>query len=176
MGGLTIQIDWQYFLGIMFGLIVVAWYSNGRFTALETSMVWVKETLRDIKTGADNAANPAFAANSPVDLNETGKVWVVQSGLKEYIDSNSDYFLKECDGTKDTNPYEVQKHTFKLFDDINFDPAFEDRLKKFAFDKGTTMAVLRRVGGIYLRNICLERFGMKRDDIDKHDPLQHSEA
>lgn len=167
---ILIQINWVYFLGIMGALIGIAWYTNGRFTALEVSMNWVKEILKDLKTGADNASNPAFGSHSPVNLNPTGEVWVVESGLKEYIDNNKDFFLKQCAEKKETNPYEVQKHTFKIFDEINFDPALDDKLKKFAFEKGTSMAVIRRVGGIYLRNICLENFGMKKDEIDKHDP------
>lgn len=169
---LTISIEWPYFLGIVGTLILMAWYSSARFTALETSMEWVKEILKDLKTGADNAANPAFAAGSPVNLNSTGEIWIYESGLKDYINSNKDSFLKQCVEKKETNPYEVQKHTFKIFDEIIFDAAFEDKLKKFAFEKGTTMSVVRRIGGIYLRNICLDSFGMNKDEIDRHDPTR----
>ncbi len=167
---LNITIGWEWALGIFGALILIAWKGSARFTALETSMDWVKDTLKDLKTGADNAANPAFAAHSPVNLNATGEVWILESGLKNYIDTNRDLLLKQCVEKKGTNPYEVQKQTFKLFDEIEFDPIFEDKLKKFAFDKGTTMSVIRRIGGIYLRNICLEDFGMNKDEIDSHDP------
>lgn len=170
MDGVTIQIGWEYFLGIIGALIGVAWYSNGRFTALETSMDWVKDTLKDLKTAADNTANPAFAAHSPINLTPLGEMWLVESGLKEYIDSNKDFFLQQCTDKKETNPYEVQKHAFKLFDDTRFDEPTEDKFKKFAYSKGTSMAVLRRVGGIYLRNLCLESFGMNKEDIEKHEP------
>ena len=33
----------------------MAWYSNGRFTALETSMDWVKNMLLDLKKSIDDA-------------------------------------------------------------------------------------------------------------------------
>lgn len=167
---MNIQISWEYFLGIMAGLICVAWYSNGRFTALETSMKWVINKLDELKLANDNAQNPAFGAKSPVNLNATGEQWIIDSGLKEYVDKNKDYFLSVCQDKKETNPYEVQNHIFKLFDELNFDPALEDKLKKFAFLKGTTMAVMRRIGAIYLRNLCLDNFGMNREDIDRHDP------
>ena len=174
MNGLNIQISWEWALGIIGTLITLAavgaWNTSKRFTALETSMEWVKETLHDLKTGADNAANPAYTARSPLSLNQAGERWLIDSGLKEYIDANKEYFIKECEAKKGTNPYEVQKHAFRLFDEINFDPALEDKLKNFAYNTRTTMAVLRRVGGIYLRNICLESFEMKEEDIDKHDP------
>lgn len=170
MNELTVHINWIYFLGIVGSLIGFAWYTNGRFTALETSMNWVRELLRELKVNADNARTPAFASHSPINLNPTGEHWLVESGLKEYIDLNKDYFIGLCQNKKDTNPYEVQEYAFKIFDDIVFDPALSDKLKKFAFEKGTTMAVVRRIGGIYFRNLCLDHFGMNREDIDKHKP------
>ncbi|WP_456840709.1 hypothetical protein [Bradyrhizobium sp. USDA 4486] len=39
----------------MSALIAMAWYSNGRFTALETSMDWVKNMLVDLKRSIDDA-------------------------------------------------------------------------------------------------------------------------
>ncbi|MCW2114438.1 hypothetical protein M2210_006372 [Bradyrhizobium elkanii] len=43
MEGITVHIGWEYFLGLLGTLVAVAWYSNGRFTALETELapvVW----------------------------------------------------------------------------------------------------------------------------------------
>ena len=170
MDGLTIKIGWEYFLGIMAALILVAYYSNGRFTALETSMKWVQDILRELKLLTDNSAKPAFATHSPVNLNETGKQWLVESGLGKYVEDSKEYFLKMCQEKKDTNPYEVQKHIFRLLDEHTFDAAFEDKLKKFAFEKGTTMAVVKRIAAIHVRNLCLDTFGMNKEDIDKHKP------
>jgi hypothetical protein len=70
----------------------------------------------------------------------------------------------------DSNPYEVQNNAFKAFDDLELSRVFEDKLKVFAYSKGTTMEVMRRVGGIYLRNLCLSDKGMTSEEIDKHDP------
>ncbi|APO49705.1 hypothetical protein LUI11_35090 [Bradyrhizobium diazoefficiens] len=55
MEGITIHIGWEYFVGLLSALIAVAWYSSGRFTALETSMDWVKNTLLDLKKSIDDA-------------------------------------------------------------------------------------------------------------------------
>jgi hypothetical protein len=170
MDGLIIHISWEWALGIVGTLIIIAWQGSRRFSVLETSMEWVKETLHDLKTGADNASNPAYAVHSPVNLNSTGEIWIARSGLRDYIDLRKESFFKACEIKKDTNPYEVQKRTFKLLDELEFDLAFEDALKKFSYEQGTTMSVLRRIGGIYLRNLCLENFNMKKEDIDKHDP------
>ena len=172
MDGLVIHTGWEYFLGMMAALIGIAWYSNGRFTALETSMQWVKDALHDLQVSTDNAsaAAPAFGQGSPVNLKPVGEQWLIESGWRDYIVTNKDELMRMCEETRGTNPYEVQKHIFKFFDTLALSPEFDDRLKRFAFEKGTSMGILRRVGAIHFRNLCLENFGMNRDDIDKHDP------
>jgi hypothetical protein len=170
MDGITIHIGWEYFLGIIAALLGVAWYTNGRFTALETSMQWVRDILSDLKTASDNVITPAFGSRSPVNLNATGEEWLVDSGLKDYLDTHKDELIEMCEEKRDTNPYEVQKHIFRVFDTLVFEDNFEDELKKFAFEKGATMNIVRRVGAIYFRNLCLAKFGMNKDDIDRHDP------
>lgn len=167
---MTIIIDGPYFIGIFAGFVTIAWYTSARFTALETSMQWVKDILNDLKIGSDNAARPAFGSHSPVSLNELGEAWLTESGLKDYIDSHKADLMKICEEKRDTNPYEVQKHIFKSFDNLVLETNFDDNLKKFAFDKETTMGILRRIGAIYFRNVCLVEFGMSKEDIDKHDP------
>jgi hypothetical protein len=54
MNGLTIYVDWQYFLGILGALIGMAYYANGRITKIETTIEWLKETLLEIKQQLDN--------------------------------------------------------------------------------------------------------------------------
>jgi hypothetical protein len=50
MNGLIIYVDWQYFLGILGALIGMAYYANGRFTKIETTVEWLKKILLEIKT------------------------------------------------------------------------------------------------------------------------------
>ena len=168
---MTINISWEYFLGIVAFLIGMAWYSGSRFSAIETSIQWLKDTVNELKTSFDNASStPAFGAHSPVNLTSVGEIWLTESGLKEYIDTYKEELMRDCEEKKGTNPYEVQKHVFKNFDVLTLKPEFDNKLKKFAYEKRTTMNVLRRVGAIYFRNLCLESFGMHEEDIDKHDP------
>ena len=167
---MTINIGWEYFLGIMVALIAVAWYSQGRFTALETSMKWVKEILHKLDVASDNIAKPAFGSSSPINLNATGEKWLIDSGLKEYLDDQKSELMKICEEKRGTNPYEVQQHIFSAFDTLVFKPDFENKLKKFAFEQGTTMNLIRRVGAIYFRNVCLTDFDMNKEDIDKYNP------
>ena len=49
MNGLTIYVDWAYFLGIVGTLIGIAYYANGRFTKIETTVEWLKQILLEIK-------------------------------------------------------------------------------------------------------------------------------
>jgi hypothetical protein len=49
MNGLTIYVDWAYFLGIVGTLIGIAYYANGRFTKIETTIEWLKQILLEIK-------------------------------------------------------------------------------------------------------------------------------
>jgi hypothetical protein len=47
--GITIYVDWAYFLGIVGTLIGMAYYANGRFTQIETTVEWLEEILLEIK-------------------------------------------------------------------------------------------------------------------------------
>lgn len=167
MQTITINIEWYYFLGIMGSLILIAWYTSARFTALETSMQWVKEILNDVKIAFDNTTTnkPAFSSLSPINLTPTGEEWLIKSGL----DTHKNELMKTCEEKRGTNPYEVQKYIFRIFDTLDFEPDFEDKLKEFAFGKGITMNIMRRVGAIYFRNLCFDQFGMNKENIDKHD-------
>ncbi|WP_456737465.1 MULTISPECIES: hypothetical protein [unclassified Bradyrhizobium] len=53
----------------MSALIAMAWYSSGRFTALETSMDWVKNMLLDLKKSIDEA-NAEERTETPKDREE----------------------------------------------------------------------------------------------------------
>ena len=53
MNGLTIYVDWQYFLGILGALIGMAYYANGRFTKIEMTVEWLREILLEIKKQLD---------------------------------------------------------------------------------------------------------------------------
>lgn len=170
MQELIIKIDWVYFLGIIGTLIFLAYYSGSRFSVLETDMKWVKDKLNDIKINTENQMVGAFARQSPVSLTDVGKKVLEESDLKKWIDEHKDTLMLDCNGKKDTNPYEVQEYIFKYFDTLDFGDTFGNTLKQNAFAKGYSMSMLRRVGAIYFRDICLNDFQMKVEDIDKHTP------
>ena len=54
MNGITIYVDWTYFLGIVGTLMGIAYYANGRFTKIETTVEWLKEILLEIRERLEN--------------------------------------------------------------------------------------------------------------------------
>jgi len=169
MENVLIQINWPYFLGILGGLVLVAYYANGRFTKIETDMDWVKDTLKEIKNDSDGKRIQAFGTQSPITLLDKGKTILLDSGLKAYIDRNQDELIRQsCKGNKFDNPYDIQERAFDFFDSYNFG-AFEKNLKETAFNNGVSIELVRRVGGIYFRDILLAEFNFKPADLDEAD-------
>jgi hypothetical protein len=166
MNGLTIYISWEWALGIIGTIVLIAWKANGRFTSIETSLDWLVDRIKDLKIDIDNVRNQAFHNTSPVVLTDNGATWLTDSGLKKYIDSNLPFLRASCSSKKETNAYEVQEHVFSLFDKMNFGKETDDKLKQYAYEQGISMEVLRRIGAIYFRDICLVDFKMDLKDVD----------
>jgi hypothetical protein len=165
---ITMTIGWEWALGIFGLFILIAWKGSARFTALETSMEWIKRTLNELRIAVDNAngSKAAFGAASPVNLNPVGLEWLVQSGLKAYIDENEQQLLEVCKERRSKNQYELERRIFDVFDRHRFPAELDEGLKRFAFEKGTSTAVIRRVGAIYLRNLCHQQFSSGNEDIE----------
>jgi hypothetical protein len=60
MNGITIYIDWPYFLGIIGTLIAMAYYANGRFTKIETTIEWLKDILLEIRADSEKRDDRSF--------------------------------------------------------------------------------------------------------------------
>ena len=176
MSEISIQINWIYFLGIMGALIGIAWYSGGRFTKIETDVEWIKKDidwikglLKDLKIITDNKNIEAFEKGSPIELTSKGEKFLEESGLKKYINDRTEDFILKCKSAKDIyTAYDIQEYVFNLMDEWKFDIEFEKKLKNYSFKEGMELDIMRRIGGIYLRNICLSKMNLDKQDIDKH--------
>ena len=62
MTDLVINVNWEYFLGIVGSIVALAYYANGRFTRLETSVEWLKQALQDLKNSVERAASSSATA------------------------------------------------------------------------------------------------------------------
>jgi hypothetical protein len=154
MNNVTISINWEYFLGLLGTLIALAYYANGRFTRLETSVEWLTETFRGLKIASENGSMKLFDTASPVSLTKVGWHVLKESGLESYIDTQEERLTAQCRRDPSSDRYEVQSSAFRIFADWKFDRPFQRQLNEFAFANGMSSDLLRRVGAIYLRDLA----------------------
>jgi hypothetical protein len=152
---LIIDINWEFFLGILGTLIALSYYANGRLTRIETNFEWLQNAVRDLSIRLENFSAQAFDIHSSVSLTATGEQLLRDSGLKSYIDRHRDHLTSLLHVKPPLEPHLIQDSAFRLFDRISFDGSFGRRLHKFAYASGTSMQLLRRVGAIYLRDIAV---------------------
>lgn len=155
MNGIIISISWEYFLGAMGALIGIAYYTNGRFTALETDVGWLKEMISELSINAENVRTRLFKNGSPVSLTPAGYLVLQRSGLKSYIDTKRRTLLTALSAGALSDPYELQRHAFRLLADLSFEDIVAHHLNNFAFDNGISTDLLRRTAAIYLRDIVV---------------------
>jgi len=108
----------------------------------------------------------AFASASPVRLLPKGLDVLNSSGLKEYIDKNQNNIIEKCNIVKTHNQYDIQEKAFECLDKLDFG-SFEETIKKAAYDYGMSVETIRRIGGIYFRDILLAKNGFAPEDLDK---------
>jgi hypothetical protein len=152
---LTINISWEFFLGILGTLIALAYHANGRLTRVETTADWVADAIRDLAIKVENVTAKAFEIGSPISLTATGERLLRDSGLKSYIDHRKDDLTARLRARAPVDLYTVQESAFRLFDRIYLDDAFARHLNKFAYRNGASTDLLRRVAAIYLRDIAV---------------------
>jgi hypothetical protein len=152
---LTINIGWEYVLGILGTLVVLAYYANGRVTRLEANFDWLLQAVRDLSIRLENASRKAFEIGSPISLTATGEQLLRDSGLKSYVDRRRDEFLLLLKVQVPLDPYAIQQSAFRLFDRVPLDGPFTRQLNRYAFRNGISVDLLRRVGAVYLRDITV---------------------
>lgn len=146
------------------GLLVVgAWYLSGRLTRVETKVDGFDTRLTNFEGRLDNA----YGSASPISLKPTGTKALEESGLKKWIDDNKEHLLSECESKNNMkNQYDIQECAFKFFDTVDFRD-FNEKVKQHAFLYGWSVETMRRVGGIYFRDILLKKYKFKPEDLDK---------
>jgi hypothetical protein len=154
MDTLVINISWEFFLGLLGSLIAIAYSTNGRFSVLETDVGWLKEALSELLIRAENIPTKLFKSDSPVSLTAAGYHVLQRSGLKSYIDTKKKILLAALQPGALSDPYDLQRHAFRLFAELSFEEAVGQHLKSFAYNNGISTDLLRRVGAIYLRDIA----------------------
>ncbi len=150
-------------LGLIGTIILGAWYASSRLTRVETKV----DTFETRFTNLEGRMDLSFGNKSPIALLAKGQTILEDSGLKKYIDDKKDNLLTQCRSKNTmTNQYDIQNSSFKFFDELNFGD-FEVDLKTSAYKYGVSMDTIRRIGGIYFRDICLKEAGFDPKDLDK---------
>ena len=109
----------------------------------------------------------AFGNASPISLLDKGKEVLNESGLKKFIDDNKDALMKKCSYNKDPlNQYDIQEKAFTLFDELDFGE-FTKTLKETSFNYGMSIDTIRRIGGIYFRDLLLAKHNFHPNDLDR---------
>jgi hypothetical protein len=156
MDNVAINISWEFFLGVMGSLIVIAYYTNGRFTGIETDVKWLTEMISELLINAENIRTKLFKNGSPVSLTATGYHVLQRSGLKSYIETKRSRLLSCLNARASTDPYELQRRAFRLLAHLSFEDIVAQHLNNFAFVNGISPELLRRIGAIYLRDIAAQ--------------------
>jgi c-di-AMP phosphodiesterase-like protein len=147
---------WKW-LVIMAGIVSTAWYTAYRLGRVETRIEVIETSVSNINARIDNLYN----GRSPIALLPKGVKILDESGLKEWINDNRQKLFDQCKANYVMkSPYDVQIAAFSFFDKIGFPSEFELKLKNSAFENGVSLENIRRVGGIYFRDICLDELGL----------------
>ena len=155
MDGIVITIGWEYFLGVMGALIAIAYYSNGRLTALETNICWLKEMISELSIKTENASAKLFKNGSPVSLTSTGYHALARSGLRSFVDAHRRTLLETLNAESLSDRYEIQRRAFGILAELTLDEPVARHLKQFAFSNGMSTVILRRAAAIYLRDLAV---------------------
>ena len=159
---------WEVFVlavSFIIPLVTATWFIGTRLSAVTTTVEGLERRFTNLEGRMDNS----FAASSPISLLEKGQKILQDSGLKEFVDENKDSLSESCNSRmKMKNPYDIQIAAFNFFDDYKFEESFEQQLKTTSFNYGVTMSSVRRIAGIYFRDVCLSQKGFRPEDLDKH--------
>lgn len=155
MDAIVVNIGWVYLLGLMAGLVAIAYYITRRFTALETNGLWLKEMVTELLVASENERLALFTNGPQASLSAKGYDALARSGLRSHIDANKRQLLSRLDGENLSTSYELQSRAFRLLADLFLEDPVARHLNAFAFVNGISTTLLRRVGAIYLVDIAL---------------------
>src|SRR3989338_7382026 len=162
MTNLEINIGIVQALSIIFvicgSLISIAWYASSRFTALETSLTWIKDDLvklwGSIK-GKEAKQQGLEAPGSPLNPTQKGWDWLNESGLSAIIDNepNRSSLIEKMRAKLPNNytEYDVQELANEVLSSLKDDPMMS-KVKEYAFNNGLDYDLILRLWRLLLRD------------------------
>lgn len=148
---------------ILASIVGATWHISGRLSKVETKVDSFSQRLLDLE---GRILDKAFGSASPISLKPAGVSALNESGLKDWIEKNKTSLFDRCSlSGKMTNPYDIQEFVFKLFDGLDYGD-FELKIKEEAYKRGWSVGIMKRIGGIYFRDLCLAQNGFKLEDLE----------
>lgn len=157
-------------------IVAVLIYIGRKLQALDSlEKMMEKEIKPDLKnvrerfSALEGKMSGYTKSYSPIALTPDGEALLQGSGLKAYIDQHQDKMFEFCNENLDMDTaYDIQESAFYYFEhELTFDEAFENGMKEYAYAQGVSTEVIRRLGAIYFRDICLKRLHKNIQEVEK---------
>lgn len=152
------------FLGIAGTIVTLAWQGSGRFSAIETSLAWIKEDLVWIKEdltrlwttiqGKEARQQELEVPGSPLNPTAKGAKWLAESGLQDIIDGeHRQALLRRLKAALPPNnaEYDVQEKAGEVLLSLA-DDAMMHKVKDYSFQNGLEYDLILRLGRLLLRD------------------------
>ena len=126
---------------------------------------------QDVRELQKETASPIMTRKSPISLNEKGEEISKTIDAKNIVASVFEQFFVSLSKDILKSPYDIQEMAFEYMNDVELNQTIVDTLKKTAYAEGISMFDMKRILGILLRNMALEKCDFAPEDVDKHTPL-----
>jgi len=112
----------------------------------------------------DREHNRFVQSRSPLTLTDEGRIALLESSGKNYIDQYKDDLISLIKTQNPKTAYGVQELSQKVIEERSNDDSFNP-IKNFVFSKGLKLKILIEIMGIYLRDIALKELGFDISDL-----------
>jgi hypothetical protein len=124
------------------------------------------ERLAKLEAGIerDRVHNKYIKADSPLNLTDKGKVVLLDSKGKDYIDFYKNELMSDIKRANPKTAYDIQELSKKVIQEKASNDSFIP-IKDYAYKEGENLESIIEVMGIYLRDIVLKEWGFEISDI-----------
>lgn len=137
--------------------------------AVEPDLKDIRERFSTMEGKVDVMWRDKFApSSSPRKLNDRGQKVLVESGVKEIIESKVEDIKKLLLERKPQTAYDAEQELLDIVLDLRKHcPDIETQLKDGAYKTGSDIDTVLLVAAFYVRDIIFPQIGFSSSDIDK---------
>lgn len=136
------------------------------FEKIDSRLLGIIERIAKLESGLerDREHSRLVQSKSPLTLTDQGKVVLLDSHGKDFVDENLDKLIKEIRQYHPKSAYDVQEISRKVIEENSSTDEFIP-IKDYTFAKGKNLKDVIEVIGIYLRDIALKELGFDITDL-----------